>query len=339
MGRFQTRGFGTLRYGLLLSTYFWLGVGCDRQQDLEPSAPAVQQTVDPGDAIETVEGVSTKKKGDQITVVDLTKVSADELPKAVAATVLMPNVEEVRFKGSHVGDPSVLPIAGITSLRRLRVTDTSITDTTLEKLGDVGRLQLLHLHNAPSITLQGLQQLAKLGEMKELSLSGSNIGDSVVPFLGSLKKLKKLRMRGTAITGEGFSPLGDSNIVDLELAETAFGNSGMPAIASMPALTKLNLWLTKIDDEGLESLRGKTSLTSLNLDNIPEITDQAIDVILTLPDLTFLHLGKTNVSADGVSRLAELQKLETLHVTNLGIPEPVIQKLRSQLPSLQNLVN
>lgn len=319
--------------------------GCSRESDDSQDGDALQsEKFTPAaevaaNELAVIEGATTKAKGDTIQLVDLSNTPPDAIPKAVAAIIALRGVEEVRMKGSHIDDPAVLPVSGIRSLKRLRLTETRITDAVLEKLADRGELQLLHLQKADAITTEGLQYVGKITELKDLSLAGRNVDDSIVTAVAGLPKLKKLRLRGTAITGDNFDAIADSPVEDLELAETDFSNTGMPAIARMPRLTKLNLWLTKVTDEGLVSLTDMQQLVSLNLDNMPGITDASIDVILTLPKLTFLHLGKTKVTSAGVKRLSSLRELETLHVTNLGIPDDVLDELKNSLPNLKNLVN
>jgi hypothetical protein len=128
-----------------------------------------------------------------------------------------------------------------------------------------------------------------------------------------------------------------SSVKELDVSETALGNAAIPSIAAMPALKKLNLWLTRIDDVGLRGLAARTDLTSLNLDNIPAITDASLPLIATMKELTFLHLGKTSVTPTGLMGLAPLTKLQTLIVTNLGVDAATAQQLREGLPSLTRL--
>ncbi len=316
--------------------------GCSRDggTDVAPDlGDAAENALEADQALAEIAGQVMWTKGNRTASVDLREVAPEDLPTAVAATVMVPGVEEVQLKGRAVDDTIALPVSGIPTLRRLRLTDTDVTDTTLKKIGEVGNLQLLHVHGAQQITAEGLRSLSELSELKDLSLSGDNIDDGVIASLAGLTELKKVRLRGTAITGDNIAPIGDTPIEDLELAETDFGNAGMADVAEMPELTKLNLWLTKIDDQGLQSLAGNERLTSLNLDNLPGITDASIDVIASMPSLTFLHLGKTAVTADGVERLDKLQKLEKIHVTNLDVPEEVLQRLRDRIPSLKEVVN
>lgn len=331
-----------LKHGVLLMMVAMLSSGCGRQNDSDSSSvgeTAGSVSPNPAEELASIDQVATQEKNGRLTLVDLTKTSPSDIPEAVAALVMLPGVEEVRLAGPSVTDPMAIPIVGIASLKRLRLTDTAISDSVLQKIGERGALQLFHAHNNSGLTSTGLAQLSKLSGLKDLSLSGANVDDGVIESISNLKKLKKLRLRGTGITGDRFDAISKTNIVDLELAETEFGNAGMRSVAAMPKLTKLNLWLTKVDNDGVAELKGKTQLTSLNLDNIPAVSDPAIATILSLPELVFLHLGKTSVTAQGIEQLQALKKLETLHVTNLNIPDDVISRLQSAVPKLKNVVN
>lgn len=343
LGRLQSRRRKIRAFSLIvLGVGVILVAGCGR--DARKDAPEVgpddaANTVDSSPEIQRLGGEVHWTKGNERCAVYLNDIAADDLPVVVAATLSLPGVEEVRMTGAQVGDTAALPIVGIPTLRRLRLTDTSITDATIAKVSQQGNLQLLHLHGAPDVTSEGMSAIESLTAMKDLSLSGKNFDDRVLPALTAMSQLKKLRLRGSGVTGDSFESIATLPVVDLELAETDFGNQGMPWIAKMPKLTKLNLWLCKVDDAGVIALDGMTQLTSLNLDNLPGVTDASIDTIVGLSELTFLHLGKTSVSPEGVARLTKLQELETLHVTNLDVPDDVLETLREEMPNLKSLVN
>jgi hypothetical protein len=92
-----------------------------------------------------------------------------------------------------------------------------------------------------------------------------------------------------------------------------------------------------VDDVGVAKLQNKTSLTYLNLDNLPGVTDQSLPTILSLHELEFLHVGKTKLTPEGVQQISGLQKLKTLIATHLGLDEMAAMKLKSQLPRIERL--
>jgi len=229
-------------------------------------------------------------------------------------------------------------IGSMRSLRNLRLSGPAVNDESVQHLAGLSELAAVLLQQT-AVTDRGLAALAKLPKLKEVNLFGSQgVNDASLARLAELPALEKLRLRGTGVTGDDAAALSRmSKVIELDLSETTFGNAGLPAVAQMPALTQLNLWLSRVDDQGIESLRGKQTLTSLNLDNVSGITDASLAVIAELPELTFLHLGGTAVTAAGLEQLASLKQLRTLIVTRLGLTPQDVERIRQSIPSLTKL--
>lgn len=281
----------------------------------------------------------------------------------IAPLIEMSSLKRLKTEGTSIGDGTVegfaeknllellylLDAGGLTSsgvkslgrmtrLRNLRVSGDAVTDDSVAPLSGLGDLAALALHET-EVGDEGLRSLGELTELRELSLFGTPVTDAGLETIGGMPRLVKLRLRQTGVTGEAAGPLAETSIEDLELAETEFSNAGMATVASMPRLTKLNLWLTRVDDDGVEALRGLERMTSLNLDNLPGVTDRSIDVINTLPNLEFLHLGKTGITPAGLRRLQGLPRLKTLHVTELGVSDEDKAAIRESLPAVSELVD
>lgn len=281
----------------------------------------------------------------------------------IAPLIEMASLKRLKTEGTSIGDETVTGFAEqnrlellylldareltpsgvkslgqMTRLRNLRVSGPAVTDDSAPPLAGLENLAALALHET-EVGDEGLRSLGELTGLRELSLFGTPVTDAGLETIAGLPRLAKLRLRQTGVTGESAGALAETSIEDLELAETEFSNAGMAAVASMPQLTKLNLWLTRVDDEGLEALRGVERMTSLNLDNLPGVTDRSIDVINTLSNLEFLHLGKTGITPAGLRSLQGLPRLKTLHVSELGANEEDKAAIRESLPALIELID
>ncbi len=323
-----------------------ISLGCNRSAGpvLEQVAvpPATNTTPAPSQTTAAIESLlamlppeAIKKKQDRIIAADLRSLTGDQLQLAITDLTRVDSIEEVTIGGEHVNDARVEPIVALPTLRRLRLPQSRITDATLRKLAQTKQLELLDLTDVHSISDSGAASIGEMEHLKELNLMNTPFTDAALPSLAKLQALRKLRLRGTKVTGEHAEAIAMMQVVDLELSETAFGNSGMEAISRMPKLERLNLWLTKIDDVGLAKLQGKTSLTLLNLDNVAGVTDESLSVLEQLNKLQLLHLGGTGITPSGVSRLAKLQKLETLFITRLGVDRETAEALQKELPKLE----
>jgi len=248
----------------------------------------------------------------QLEALDLVNCEAIT-PAALVAIGKIQTLRNLRLSGAIVNDQSIAQLVGLRQLAAILLQDTAVTDT-------------------------GIQVLSGFVELKEVNLYKTPITDAALASFRPLIKLQKLVLRDTRITGENAGALGDlATVVELDLSETAFVNEGMPEVARMPSLRKLNLWMTHIDDHGLDSLRHKNDLTSLNLDNVSGITDQSINALAQLQSLTFLHLGGTSITAGGLHQLGNLDKLETLIITRLGLKTEEVELIRQQFPAIKRL--
>lgn len=277
------------------------------------------------------------REGDHIIKVDLRTLSGEALRAAIAEVASLDSLQEVLIAGDEVTDEWMLPLVDTQSLKRLRAPQTRITGKTIEALASTASLELLDLTDVKSFGVGDAASIAGLRRLKELNLMNTTVDDQVFAHVATLPQLRKVRLRGTAITGDNVGDLSQSSVSDIEISETGFGNTGMSSIANMPQLQKLNLWLTKIDDEGLAEIKDKTSLTLLNLDNVSGITDASLPIIVSLVNLELLHLGGTSVSSDSVSQLASLKKLKTLFITRLGVSDASAESLRRELPVVERL--
>ncbi len=316
-------------------------VGCNRPVEVttavQPSPAEVESS--PGSRVNTpayvLDESLVKRKADKIVSVDLKSLAGAELVAAIQAVSQLDAVEEVSLAGEEVNDDLLIPITKIKTLKRLRLPQTKVGDVSLANLATVARLELLDLTDVATLTENGMASIGKLSKLKELNLMNTPVTDGWLSPLTELTQLKKLRLRGTQITGDNFTAMASTSVIDLELSETKFGSQGMQAIAKMPKLERLNLWLTQVDDSGLAHLDGKTSLTLLNLDNVAGVTDASMPVIEKLVSLELLHLGGTGLTEASIPQLASLTQLKTLFLTRLNLSQETAKLLKMSLPQLE----
>jgi len=258
---------------------------------------------------ETVRRIAALPKLESLDLVNCDAITAESL----VAIGKIQTLRNLRLSGAAVNDQSIVQLAGLRQLAAILLQDTEVTDA-------------------------GISVLSGFVHLKEINLYKTPITDAAFASFRPLVSLQKLVLRGTNVTGENATPLGElASVVELDLSETAFGNEGMTEVAKMSSLRKLNLWMTHINDRGLKSLRHNNDLTSLNLDNVSGITDQSINTLTQFQSLTFLHLGGTSITAAGLQQLQNLDQLETLIVTRLGLKIEEVELIRQQFPAIKRL--
>ena len=175
-----------------------------------------------------------------------------------------------------------------------------------------------------------------------------------------LPRLKRLRIRGTDVTGEGLKNLeGASNLERAELRDSSLDDEGievftnlkkmnyldisecrlatpegMQKIAELPELEALILWETKADDSVVDAIAGLTKLKQLDL-KATNITDASVDSLMKLENLEELNVAGTQLSDDSFRRLGTLPKLKSLNVANTQIGFDVIDELAESRKDLK----
>jgi hypothetical protein len=129
---------------------------------------------------------------------------------------------------------------------------------------------------------------------------------------GSVRKISQdtdqqeavFHLSGQDLTDEGLVYLGQlSNLVWLNLANTKITDAGLQSLAPIKSLTRLHLEKTAIGDAGLSHLSGLENLEYLNLYGT-QVSDAGLENLSGLKKLKKLYLWQSQATPDGVRRLA-----------------------------------
>lgn len=102
-----------------------------------------------------------------------------------------------------------------------------ITDSTLGHLDEFPDLRSLHIVNCPAINDAGLQRLQSLKRLRRLDLRGSSITDSGLANLSELTELRELSLARTSVSDAGLTHLERlTNLEWLGLSNTAVTSDG-----------------------------------------------------------------------------------------------------------------
>ncbi|MHC4538349.1 MAG: ankyrin repeat domain-containing protein [Planctomycetota bacterium] len=118
-------------------------------------------------------------------------------------------LDKLNLTGSEITDADLgRRLDGLTSLRELRLQNTSITDAGLEHLKELTSLELLHIGNT-QITDAGLAHIKDLTTLKTLCIHETLVTDSGLAHLKGLSSLTSLCLRNTKISDAGLVHLKD----------------------------------------------------------------------------------------------------------------------------------
>jgi hypothetical protein len=95
-----------------------------------------------------------------------------------------------------------------------------------------------------------------------------------------------------------------SNVIWLDMSETAITDQAMPFLKNYIHLTRLSLDQTKVSDKGLVHLQSLPRLKYLNLYGT-KVTDQGLKQVANCKNLKSIYLWQTQVTPQGVAALQQ----------------------------------
>jgi hypothetical protein len=118
----------------------------------------------------------------------------------------------------------------------------------------------------PNLPRGFLQCLRYVCETSSLALSGRDVTDDDLEYVGGLDRLEFLSLSCTAVTDRGVSYLGTlRRLKTLHINSTRIGTKSVRIVGSLPVLEELDLSTTFIDAESVEILRTMKGLKRLDI--------------------------------------------------------------------------
>ena len=139
-------------------------------------------------------------------------------------------VIEIGMHDLGTDDEDVFSLKPLTSLRRLNVGASGVTDAglaTLEGLTDLEELDV----SFSAITRAGLLRLKGLPHLHGLDLASTGVDDSELVIVGELVRIEKLDLDFNRITGVGLASLqGLTKLKDLDLSGNPITDAGLASL-------------------------------------------------------------------------------------------------------------
>jgi hypothetical protein len=235
-------------------------------------------------------------------------------------------------------------LAHHSTLLKLTLSHTNVTDEVFEYIKTFSQLQELCLDGCKQITSKGLKALAGHFHLLRLNLSHTDSTDEVFEYIETFSKLQELRLDGCEqITSKGLQALsGHSTLLRLNLSHTNITDEVFEYIKTFSQLQELDLgWCRNFTckglQEGLQALAGHSNLSRLNLSGT-KILDKAFKYIMTLPQLKELNLTWcVQITSKGLQALSGHSTLLRLNLSNTNVTDEVFEYIKtfSQLQELR----
>jgi hypothetical protein len=191
-----------------------------------------------------------------------------------------------------------------------------VTDDWLPRLAGVTTLRRLDLSNC-AVAGEGLRHIAALTRLRELNLTLTPVADDGLKHLAGLTELRSLGLASTQCTGTGFSHLKAlRKLENVNFHFTPLNDAGLQAIAQVPISGRLWMAHTRFTDEGAASLKSQTRITRCGIGSTDKASSgEAVAALTHLPleDLALLDNQATPAGLAHAAKIATLRRLDVSH--------------------------
>ena len=220
-----------------------------------------------------------------------------------------------------------------TRLEEVHIQSDRISDLSMPALCALPCLKSLLLDGVPQITDLGIASVAKVSQLRELYLKGTQLSDAGIDALLELSQVWSLSLAGTKITDAGVSKLLTlRRLAIVHLEEVKLHGWGLHAL---PNTDRMYLYLNGCpirDDALIPFVTSNDRVAILSL-NESTVGDTAMSAIASLPGLTDLRLESTMVTDNGVKYLVGHPSLSMLYLERTGVSIEMIHQLKSRSPN------
>ena len=199
------------------------------------------------------------------------------------------------------------------------------------QVNESGQVVHVNLLNHPRCNDEALEPLKSLKSVVALDLRGTKISDAALAIVGGLEMLEELYLGNTTITDAGLEQLKPlSKLKVLNLVGTKVSDAGVIGLAGeLRGLKAVNLFKTEITDAGVSGLKPLEELEVLVLP--PAATDESLGVAAELKKLRVLWAIESKVSDEGLLKLALLDGLRELDLSQTAVTIDGVLNLTQRL--------
>ena len=185
-------------------------------------------------------------------------------------------------------------------------------------------------------TNESLKIVAAFPTIETLDLGNASITDAGLVVLENLPNLVHLDLSGTQVTDAGVKFLeGHLQLKGLGLSRTEITDVALESVQKLPKVEWLALDdCPNITDQGIQSLRS-LPMTCLFITS-PQVTDASLSVVLQFPRLSHLSFDADRLSVSALNQLKSIESLESVEISEEGSGNDCLQSI-SEISSLKYL--
>lgn|GEM_PF-2179862 len=217
-------------------------------------------------------------------------------------------------------------------LQMLDLSQTSISDQGIASLQAFKKLAVLI---APeTLSDQGLNAVAALPHLTELTLDRTHVTNRGLPVLSQLPALERLDISATPITDKGMDALLQIPSLHRLILNSLITDAGAGILKTLPSLTEIDISQTQIGSEGMKALAALPHLRTLYAGK--EFNNAAAKNLAQSPSLRTLDLTRSAITDEGVKELRRLKSLQELALSQTAVGNACVADL-AKMPNLRML--
>jgi hypothetical protein len=183
------------------------------------------------------------------------------------------------------------------------------------------------------VTDRGFQAVLNCTNVEALWLGHTAIGDGSLKKLTSFKKLEKLAVQKTKVSGVGLEALAGLPLKYIATEECVLTEESFKAFGTMGSLEELQLVDAKMDADWLKHIAKLPRLRWLDLMGTT-FDDSAARQIARIQTLEHVNAKHTKLSDRGLQTLLTLPKLKTLSLDWTQVTNEAYQKAKKAHPQV-----
>ena len=220
----------------------------------------------------------------------------------------------------NLSDSALKHLVELRQVRRLDLSDTSISGEGLTYLRGMNKLWWLCLNNT-AIDDESLRHIGELENLAVLEVSRTRVCGRGFQHLLGLTHLTYISASGNRLSDEGLRYLGQlRTVTTLHVDQSNIDDGGVQQLGRLSALETLNLSDTAVTAAGLSNLSGLSSLCHLCLDGLAlDDSDLARLEVLRIP--SWLSLERTQISDAGLEWLTRCKRLNFVYLSHTKVTQ------------------
>ncbi len=273
------------------------------------------------------------------------KLSVSELEKLRPVLEAVPRGVGLNLNQCKtIDDDAVAKLKGMSNLKLLYISGTSVTPKCLESIKTLENLEVLNVDSSKGNEFHDadLAPLAGLTRLRNLEIYGDKLTQASLVHLKNLTNMRNFRV-AEYIGDEGMEQIkGWTKLEVLELKEDDYHkppvkltDKGAAHLKSMTSLRKLTLESKDLTDASLTALAGMTDLEKLDLTRCGQITDTGFANLKGLKKLKDFTCQYTHFSDASFAVLKELPGLERVDVRDTRVTKAGLMDYSTAKPSVK----